>query len=58
MIYHLLTAEDHLIETLLRVDCHEVSIVNMALTWLKTEPAQVKISVLVQYIQLLQLTLE
>ena len=55
-----------MIETLLRVDCHvihsllivTVSIVNMAVTSLRTEPAQVKISVLVQYIQLLQLTLE
>ena len=66
MIYNLLTAEDHLIETLLRVDCHvihsllivTVSIVIMAVTWLRTEPAQVKISVLVQYIQLLHRTPE
>ena len=66
MIYNLLTAEDHLIEALLRVDCHvihsllnvTVPIVNMAVTWLMTVPAQIRISVLVQYIQLLHRTSE
>ena len=45
MIYHLLTAEDHLIEALLRVDYHvihsllivTVSIVIMAVTWLRSK---------------------